>query len=85
MLPAVCLGFVPPPPPAALQYTAAMRLPPPPEGSPVLKILTWNVAGLRALVKKVSPAQSISPCIIDRCLQAKSAVMRATTGRDAAG
>lgn len=44
--------------PPALQYTAAMRLPPPPEGSPVLKILTWNVAGLRALVKKDKDALS---------------------------
>ncbi|GIL73256.1 hypothetical protein Vretimale_4856 [Volvox reticuliferus] len=40
------------------QYTAALRKPPPPEGGPVLKILSWNVAGLRALLKKQPDAIS---------------------------
>ncbi|GLC44343.1 hypothetical protein PLESTB_000480200 [Pleodorina starrii] len=40
------------------QYTATLRKPPPPEGAPVLKILSWNVAGLRALLKKQPDAIS---------------------------
>ncbi|GIL42718.1 hypothetical protein Vafri_653 [Volvox africanus] len=40
------------------QYTVALRKPPPPEGSSVLKILSWNVAGLRALLKKQPDAIS---------------------------
>ncbi|KXZ56520.1 hypothetical protein GPECTOR_1g467 [Gonium pectorale] len=39
-------------------YTMAMRKPPPPEGSKALKILSWNVAGLRALVKKTPDSLS---------------------------
>lgn len=36
------------------RYTMELRKPPPPEGIPTLKLLSWNVAGLRALIKKVS-------------------------------
>ncbi|KAG2450155.1 hypothetical protein HYH02_000257 [Chlamydomonas schloesseri] len=50
-----------------VHYTAAMRKPPPPAaaagsggggGSPPLNILSWNVAGLRALLKKTPDAVS---------------------------
>ncbi|GLI69142.1 hypothetical protein VaNZ11_013699 [Volvox africanus] len=40
------------------QYSVALRKPHPPEGSSVLKILSWNVAGLRALLKKQPDAIS---------------------------
>lgn len=41
---------------AVVQYTAALRKPAPPAGSTPLNILSWNVAGLRALLKKVGGA-----------------------------
>ncbi|KAG2442710.1 hypothetical protein HXX76_002793 [Chlamydomonas incerta] len=41
-----------------VQYTAALRKPAPPAGSPTLNILSWNVAGLRALLKKTPDAVS---------------------------
>ncbi|GFR40988.1 hypothetical protein Agub_g1653 [Astrephomene gubernaculifera] len=40
------------------QYTAALRKPPPPAGAPVVKLLSWNVAGLRGLLKKQPDALS---------------------------
>lgn len=35
-----------------------MRAPPLPEGTPACRILSWNVAGLRALLKKVKEVES---------------------------
>lgn len=47
-----------PKPPLGPAWDASMRPPPLPDGTPASHILSWNVAGLRALLKKVKEVEA---------------------------
>jgi hypothetical protein len=50
---------------AELMYDQSMR--PPAHDGPATKVLSWNVAGLRALLKKVGTAAAVGLCVHRLC------------------